>query len=149
MNNIALHTEAGNIQEQIDDLKREKESLEDGISDVITKKHNTMDEIERIVSEKQYKERIVDYRKLDMKISDLECKDREAKLSKFRLLDMSKNIGGQRLTAETLTKPIVNTCLQVIIVVNIHVLVFVLPNNENSTATSKRRERVWLNTHHF
>lgn len=52
MNNIALHTEAGNIQEQIDDLKREKESLEDGISDVITKKHNTMDEIERIVSEK-------------------------------------------------------------------------------------------------
>lgn len=29
MNNIALHTDAGNIQEQIDDLKREKESLED------------------------------------------------------------------------------------------------------------------------
>lgn len=25
MNNIALHTEAGNIQEQIDDLKRQKE----------------------------------------------------------------------------------------------------------------------------
>lgn len=37
MNNIALHTETGNIQEQIDDLKREKESLEDEISDVITK----------------------------------------------------------------------------------------------------------------
>ena len=126
MNNIALHTEAGNIQEQIDDLKRQKESLEDEISDVITKKQNTMDEIEKIVLEKQYKERIIDYRELDMKISELECKAREAELSKLRLLDMSKNIGGQRLTVETLTKPIVNTCLQAIIVVNRHELVFVL-----------------------
>ncbi len=77
-----------------------------------------------------------------MKISDLECKARKAKLSKLRLLDMSKNIGGQRLTAETLTKPIVNTCPQAIIVANRHVLVFVVQNNENSTTTSKRRERV-------
>ena len=83
-----------------------------------------------------------------MKISDLECKAREAKLSKLRLLDNSKNMGGQRLTVETFTKPIVNTCTQAIIVANRHVLVFVLPNNENSTDTTKRRERVWLNKHH-
>lgn len=56
---------------------------------------------------------------------------------------MSKNIDGQRLTAETITKPIINTCLQAIIVVNRHELVFVLPNNENSTsATSKKRGQV-------
>lgn len=108
-----------------------------------------MNEIEKMVLEKQYKERIIDYHELDMKISELKCKAREAELSKLRFLDMSKNMGGQRLTVETFNKPIVNTCLQVIIVVNRHVLVFVLPNNENSTATSKRRERVWLNTHHF
>lgn len=108
-----------------------------------------MDEIEKIVLQKQYKERIVDYRELDMKISELKCKAREAELSKLRLLDISKNMGGQRLTVETFTKPIVNTCPQAIIVVNRHELVFVLPNNENSTATTKRRERVWLNTHHF
>lgn len=83
MNNIALHTEAGNIQEQIDDLKRQKESLEDEISDVITKKQNTMDEIEKIVLEKQCKERIIDYRELAMEISELECKTREVELSKL------------------------------------------------------------------
>jgi len=147
MNNIALHTEAGNIQEQIDDLKREKESLEDEISDVITKKQNTMDEIEKIVLEKQYKERIIDYRELDMKISDLECKAREAELSKLRLLDMSKNIGGQRLTVETLTKPIVNTCLQAIIVVNRHELVFVLPNNEKANYLYIKEKRASLVQH--
>ena len=91
----------------------------------------------------QYKERIINYHELDMEISELECTAREAELSKLRLLDMSKNIGGQRLTAETLTKPIVNTCLQAIIVVNRHELVFVLPNNENPTsATSKKRGQV-------
>lgn len=147
MNNIALHTEAGNIQEQIDDLKREKESLEDEISDVITKKQNTMDEIEKIVLEKQYKERIIDYRELDMKISDLECKARETELSKLRLLDMSKNIGGQRLTVETLTKPIVNTCLQAIIVVNRHELVFVLPNNEKANYLYIKEKRASLVQH--
>lgn len=83
MNNIALHTEADNILEQIDDLKRQKESLEDEISDVITKKQNTMDEIEKIVLEKQWNERIIDYRELAMEISELECKARVVELSKL------------------------------------------------------------------
>lgn len=119
-------------------------------SNVIAKKQNTMDEIEKMVLEKQYEERIIDYHELDMKISDLECKAREAELSKLRLLDMSKNIGGQRLTVEMLTKPIVNTCLQAIIIVNIHEVVFALPNNEKpTTSTSKRKEQIWLNTPNF
>ena len=108
---------------------------------------NTMDEIEKIVLEKQYKERIIDYRELDMKISDLECKAREAELSKLRLLDMSKNIGGQRLTVETLSKPIVNTCLQAIIVFNRHELVFVLPNNEKANYLYIKEKRASLVQH--
>lgn len=45
---------------------------------------------------------------------------------------MSKNIGCQRLIVETPTKPIVNTCLQAIIVVNRHEQLFFLPNNEKA-----------------
>ena len=52
---------------------------------------------------------------------------------------MSKNIGGQRLAAETLIKPIVNTCLQAIIVVNRHELVFVLPNNKTQIPLHQRK----------
>lgn len=106
-----------------------------------------MDEIEKIVLGKQYKERIINYRELNMEISEPECKTREAELSKLRLLDMSKNIGGQRLTIETLTKPIVNTCLQAIIVVNKHELVFAFPNNEKANYRSIKEQRTSLVEH--
>lgn len=106
-----------------------------------------MDEIEKMALEKQYEERVINYRELDMKISDLECKAREAELSELRLLDMSKNIDGQRFTIEMLTKPIVNTCLQAIIIVNIHEVVFAFPNNEKANYLYTKKKRVSLVQH--
>lgn len=57
---------------------------------------------------------------------------------------MSKNIGCQRLTVETPTKPIVNTCLQAIIVVNRHELVFFLPSNVKGNYRYIKEQRTSL-----
>lgn len=69
-----------------------------------------------------------------------EIANRESILTKEVLLD-------RHFRPETLTKPIVNTCLQAIIVVNRHELVFVLPNNEKANYLYIKEKRANLVQH--
>lgn len=57
---------------------------------------------------------------------------------------MGKSIKGEKLTPETLTKPIVQTCIESTIVVDKHKIVFVLPNNEKAYYEQIKERRAKL-----
>lgn len=61
---------------------------------------------------------------------------------------MGKSIKGEKLTPEALTKPIVKTCIESLIVDDKHNIVFVLPNNEkaNYELIKDRRAKLVENT---
>ena len=113
----------------------------------LSKKKQFADEVERILIEKQYRERIVTYHGLENQINDFLNKNRDAELAKHRLLNMGKSIKGEKLTPEILTKPIVQTCIESIIVVDKHNIVFVLPNNEKANYELIKERRVKLVEH--
>lgn len=87
------------------------------------------------------------YHYLENQINDLLNKNRDAELAKHRLLNISKSIKGEKLTPETLTKPIVQTCIESIIVVDKHNIVFVLPNNEEANYELIKERRAKLVEH--
>ena len=90
---------------------------------------------------------MVTYHDLENQINDLLNKNRYAKVAKHRLLNMGKSIKGEKLTPETLTKPIVQTCIESIIVVDKHSIVFVLPNNEKANYELIKERRAKLVEH--
>ena len=87
------------------------------------------------------------YHDLENQINDLLNKNRDAELAKHRLLNMGKSIKGEKLTPETLTKPIVQTCIESIIVVDKHNIVFVLPNKEKDNYELIKERRAKLVEH--
>lgn len=143
MKNIESQINVEGTKDQVNELKRKQETIEDEIDEVIKKKQSA-DEVEKILLEKQYRERIVTYHDLENQINELLNKNRDPELAKHRLLNMGKSINGEKLTPETLTKPIVQTCIESIIVVDKHNIVFVLPNNEkaNYELIKERREKL-------
>lgn len=84
------------------------------------------------------------YHNLENQINDLLNKNSAAEVAKHRLLNMGKSIKGEKLTPETLTKPIVQTCIESIIVVDKHNIVFVLPNNEKANYELIKERRAKL-----
>lgn len=90
----------------------------------------------------------MEYRDLENKINGLLSKSKEVELSKHRLLNMGKSLNGEKLTDQTLTKPIVQTCIESIIVIDKYNILFVLPNNEkaNFQLIKERRERLVQHT---
>lgn len=147
MKNIESQINDESTEDQVNELKRKQETIEDEIDEIIKKKQFA-DELERILLEKQYKERIVEYRDLENKINGLLSKSKEVELAKHRLLNMGKSLNGEKLTGQTLTKPIVQTCIESIIVIDKHNIVFVLPNNEkaNYELIKERRESLVQHT---
>lgn len=131
MKNIKYQINVEGTEDLVKELKGKQETLEVEIEEIIKKKQSN-DEVERILLEKQYRERIVTYHDLEYQIYGLLNKNRDAELAKHRLLNMVKSIQGEKLTPETLIKPIVQTCIESIIVVDKHNIVFVVPNNENA-----------------
>lgn len=87
------------------------------------------------------------YHDLENQINDLLNKNRDAELAKHRLLNMGKSIKGEKLTPETLTKLIVQTCIKSIIDVDKHNIVFVLPNNERANYELIKERRAKLVEH--
>lgn len=146
MKNIESQINIEGTEDQVNELKRKQETIEDEIDEIIKKKQSA-DEVERILLEKQYRERIVAYHDLENQINDLLNKNRDAELAKHRLLNMGKSIKGEKLTSETLTKPIVQTCIESIIVVDKHNIVFVLPNNEKANYELIKERRAKLVEH--
>lgn len=142
---IEEHTNMEGLNEKIEELRRKQDSIEDEIDDILKKKA-AADEVEKSILERKYKERVFEYHELENQIKDLSNKGQEAELAKYRLLKLNigKSVSEGRLTAQTLTKPIVQTCLETIIVVDKHNLVFVLPNNEraNYQFIKDKRERL-------
>lgn len=61
---------------------------------------------------------------------------------------MGKSLNGKKLTGQILTKPIVQTCIESIIVIDKHNIVFVLSNNEkaNYQLIKERRESLVQHT---
>lgn len=106
MKNIKYQINVEGTENLVKEFKRKQETIEDEIEEIIKKKQSA-DEVERILLEKQYRERIVTYHDLEYQIYDLLNKNRDAELAKHRLLNMGKSIKGEKLTPETLTKPIV------------------------------------------
>lgn len=146
MKNIESQINIEGTEDQVNELKRRQETIEDEIDEIIKKKQSA-DEVERILLEKQYRERIVAYHDLENQINDLLNKNRDAELAKHRLLNMGKSIKGEKLTSETPTKPIVQTCIESIIVVDKHNIVFVLPNNEKANYELIKERRAKLVEH--
>ena len=106
MKNIKYQINVEGTEDLVKELKRKQETIEDEIEEIIKKKQSA-DEVEKILFEKQYRERIVTYHDLEYQIYNLLNKNGDTELAKHRLLNMGKSIKGEKLFPETLTKPIV------------------------------------------
>ena len=132
LTNVSKNELEENLQEQIDEAITRQSAIESEIDDIIQKKQSTTDDVEKIILDKQYRERIAEYHKLKKLIFGLSQKQQDAEYSKLRIQRMGNMLRGQEVTPETITKPIVETFIQSIIVVNKHELVFVLPGEEKA-----------------
>ena len=146
MKNIKYLINVEGTEDLIKELKRKQKTIEDEIEEIIKKKQSA-DEVEKILFEKQYRERIVTYHDLEHQIYDLLNKNGDTELAKHRLLNMGESIKGEKLIPETLTEPIVQTCIESIIVVDKHNIVFVVPNNEKANYEPIKERRAKLVEH--
>ena len=62
---------------------------------------------------------------------------------------MGKSIKGEKLTPETLTKPIVQTCIESIIVIDKHNIVFVLPNVRVKDFQTRTSELIYISSNRY
>ena len=85
MKNIKYQINVEGTEDPVKELKGKQETLEVEIEEIIKKKQSN-DEVERILLEKQYRERIVTYHDLEYQIYDLLNKNRDAELANIDYL---------------------------------------------------------------
>lgn len=127
---LTKYSNIDDIQKNIDKAIDEQKVIDSEIDDIIKKKQSASDDIEKTLLDRQYKERITEYQRLEKLIFSLGQKQQDAEYAKMRIQKMGELLKGQKLTPETITKSIVDTFIQSIIVLNRKELVFVLPSEE-------------------
>lgn len=120
------------IQESINKLTTKQKTIDSEIDEIIKKKQMTTDDIEKIVLDRQYKERINEYQVLEKDINALHQKEQDIEYAKYRFKKMSEILNGESITPETLTKTIMQTCIQSIIVIDKQEIVFAIPSEEKA-----------------
>ena len=142
--NISKHHNEEYIQQQIDDALDKQKTIESEIDDIIRRKQSATDDVEKIILDKQYRERVSEYQRLDKLIFDLTQKQQDIEYAKIRIQKMGETLKGEKLTPDKLTKPIVETFIQAIIVNSKTDIVFVLPNSEKLNYQSIKDKRYEL-----
>lgn len=94
--------------------------------------------------DKQYKERINDYKELEAKIQELQIKEQNAKSAIVRLEEMNKVLAMDIITPGLLTKEIVKAFIKKIIVVDKTTVVMVIDSTGEiePKAIKERRKEV-------
>ena len=139
--NISKYHNEDVLRQQIDEAYANQRAIESEIDDIIKKKQSTTDDIEKIILDKQYRERVIEYQRLNKLIFELSQKQQDAQYAKLRIKKMGETLKGEKLTPETLTKPIVDAFIQSIIVINKREVVFVLPNSEKANYIAIKEKR--------
>ena len=98
MKNIESQINVEGTEDQVNELKRKQETIEDEIDEIIKKKQSA-DEVERILLEKQYRERIVTYHDLENQINDLLNKNPRLTRRGFSLLSPRQVTGSSNHAA--------------------------------------------------
>ena len=130
LESLTKYSNINDIQKEIDRAIDEQKVIDSEIDDIIKKKQSASDDIEKTLLDRQYKERITEYQRLEKLIFSLGQKQQDAEYAKMRIQKMGELLKGQKLTPETITKSIIDTFIQSIIVLNRKELVFVLPSEE-------------------
>ena len=142
--NINKHQNREYLQQQISEANARQVVIESEIDDIIKKKQSTTDDVERILLDKQYRERIAEYQELDKLVFTLTQKIQDSEYAKIRIQKIGDAFRGRLLTPDSLTKSTVEAFIQAIIVVNKNELVFVLPGEEKANYQQIKEARTEL-----
>ena len=141
---IERHIHIEDVEEDINKCLDIQACIEDEINVILTQKGKATSDVELFMLDKQYKERINDYKELEAKIQELQIKEQNAKSAIVRLEEMNKVLAMDIITPGLLTKEIVKAFIKKIIVVDKTTVVMVIDSTGEiePKAIKERRKEV-------
>ena len=140
---IERHIHIEDVEEDINKCLDIQARIEDEINVILAQKGKATSDIEHFMLDKQYKERINEYKDLEAKIHELQVKEQNAKLAIVRLEEMKKVLAMDIITPDLLTKEIVEAFIKKIIVVDKTTVVMVIDSTgeiEHKAIKEMRKE---------
>lgn len=140
---IERHIHIEDVEEYINKCLDIQARIEDEINVILAQKGKATSDIEHFMLDKQYKERINEYKDLEAKIHELQVKEQNAKLAIVRLEEMKKVLAMDIITPDLLTKEIVEAFIKKIIVVDKTTIVMVIDSTgeiEHKAIKEMRKE---------
>ena len=140
---IEKHVHIEDVEDEINKCLDMQARIEDEINVILAQKGKTTTDIERFMLDKQYKERINEYKDLEAKIHELQVKEQNAKSAVVRLEEMKKVLAMNVITPDLLTKEIIEAFIKKIIVVDKTTVVMVIDSTgeiEPKAIKERRKE---------
>lgn len=140
---IERHIHFEDVEDEINKCLDMQARIEDEIDVILAQKGKATTDIEHFMLDKQYKERINEYKDLEAKIHELQVKEQNAKSAVVRLEEMMKVLAMDVITPDLLTKEIIEAFIKKIIVVDKTTVVMVIDSTgeiEPKTIKERRKE---------
>ena len=135
------------VQEKIDTLNKSKKDIELELNTIISQIAKATSEVEHDILDRKYRNNLNEYTRIEEEISTLKKKQDDANAANIRLGKMKEVLDKEEVTPEMLTKTIVSTFIQNILMVDKHHIVVVIAtakNGSNKEISAHREEIIKL-----
>lgn len=137
---IESHLKVEGIENDIIALRESLEIIDKELDDITTKRARTKNDIELDVLERQYRNRMNEYKEISSQIQDYENKQKECEYTKHRLDKMRETLAKKEITPKMLTQELLRTLIQNILVVDKQHIVVVLSDSYTHTNAEIREK---------
>lgn len=115
---IEKHIHNEDVEDEINKCLDMQARIENEIDVILAQKGKATSDIEHFMLDKQYKERINEYKDLESKIHELQTKEQNAKSAVVRLEEMKRVLAMDIITPDLLTKEIIVIDKTTVVMVN-------------------------------